>query len=66
MAMSDEIERFFSVSEAGRILGCERSTIYDRIKTGRLKAVRLDGTKRIPRSELVRLIATAVPLTVAS
>jgi excisionase family DNA binding protein len=59
----DEIERFFSVPEAARILGFERSTIYSRIKEGRLKAVRIDGSKRIARSELVRLISAAVPVT---
>jgi excisionase family DNA binding protein len=51
MQAFDEIERFFSIAETCRILGCQRSTVYSRIKEGRLKAVRIDGSKRIPRSE---------------
>jgi excisionase family DNA binding protein len=48
MQAFDEIERFFSIAETCPILGCERSTVYSRIKKGRLKAVRIDGSKRTP------------------
>jgi excisionase family DNA binding protein len=58
----DEIEMFFSIAEVCRILGCERTTVYSRIKAGRLKAVRIDGSKRIPRSELLRVISAAQPV----
>jgi excisionase family DNA binding protein len=47
----------------GRILGFEKSTVYDRIKNGRLGAVRLDGAIRVPRSELVKYIAAATPVS---
>jgi excisionase family DNA binding protein len=39
---TDEPDRFFSIAEACRILGWERSTVYSRIKAGRLKAIRLN------------------------
>jgi excisionase family DNA binding protein len=60
---NDELDRFFSITEAARILGWERSTIYARIKAGRLRGIRLDGSVKIPRSELVRYIASAQPLS---
>ena len=63
MRTETDLERYFSISEAGRILGYERSTIYSRIKHGRLRAVRIDGTVRVPRSELARILATATPLS---
>jgi excisionase family DNA binding protein len=62
MQALDEIERFFSIADTCRILGCERSTVYARIKQGRLRAVRIDGSKRIPRSELLRIISAAQPV----
>jgi excisionase family DNA binding protein len=64
--MNDDLERFFSIAEASRILGFERSTLYSRIKTGRLQAVKLDGAPKIPRSEIKRYLSTATPLTVRS
>jgi excisionase family DNA binding protein len=60
---NDELERHFSISEACRILGYERSTVYSRIKAGRLAAVRLDGSFKIPRRELAKYLATATPVS---
>jgi excisionase family DNA binding protein len=60
---NDELDRYFSIAEAWRVLGWERSTVYSRVKAGRLKAIRLDGSVKIPRSELVRYIASATPLS---
>jgi excisionase family DNA binding protein len=57
-----EIEQFFSISEVARILGYEKSTIFSRVKEGRIKAVELDGQKRITRSELLRYINSAHPV----
>ena len=59
---NDELDRYFSIAEAGRVLGWERSTVYSRVKQGRLKAIRLDGSVKIPRSELLRYIASATPV----
>jgi excisionase family DNA binding protein len=61
-----ELERLFSIPEACRILGFERSALYTRIRAGSLRAVRHDGRVKIPRAELAKYLATAVPLTVAS
>ena len=58
-----DIEQLYSLPEAGRILGFEKSTMYARVKAGRIRAVELDGAKRIPRSELLRYIRSARPAT---
>jgi excisionase family DNA binding protein len=60
---NNELDRYFSIAEACRILGVERSTLRSRIKAGRLAAVRLDGSIRVPRSELIKYIATATPIS---
>jgi excisionase family DNA binding protein len=62
MLTNDELDRYFSVAEACRVLGCERSTLRSRIRAGRLKGIRLDGSVKIPRSELLKYIATATPI----
>jgi excisionase family DNA binding protein len=56
MTMRIADERYFSLAEVARILGYERSTIYSRVRDGRIKTVRVDGAKRITRSELLRYV----------
>jgi excisionase family DNA binding protein len=46
------------------VLGIERSTLRSRIKAGRLAAVRIDGSIRVPRRALVQYIASATPVAV--
>jgi excisionase family DNA binding protein len=60
---NNELERYFSIAETCRVLGIERSTLRSRIKAGRLAAVRLDGSIRVPRQALVDYIASATPVT---
>jgi excisionase family DNA binding protein len=60
-----ELDRFFTIPEVCKILGFERSTVYDRVKQGRLAAVRLDGRVRIPREEVKRYLSTATPVAAA-
>lgn len=59
---SKEFEKFYSVNDVCRLLGYERSTIYARIKSGRIAAVRLDGAVRVPASSLEKYLATAQPV----
>lgn len=60
-------ERYFSLAEAARILGYERSTIYSRVKEGRIKPTILaDGAKRIARSELLRYVGRSTVTTRAA
>jgi excisionase family DNA binding protein len=61
--MQQHEPQFFSIAEVARILGYEKSTIYSRVKEGRIKAVHFDGTKRIPRTQLLRYVNSAQPVT---
>jgi excisionase family DNA binding protein len=63
MQHDHELEPYFSIPEACRVLGFERTTLFARIKSGRLRAVRLDGRIKIPRSELAKYLASAQPLS---
>ena len=45
--------------QAGELLGISRSKVYSLIAQGRLPAVRLTGSVRIPRSALLELVAAA-------
>jgi excisionase family DNA binding protein len=63
MQVNDELDRYFSIAEACRVLGAERSTLRSRIKADRLAAVRIDGSIRVPRRALVQYIASATPVT---
>ena len=65
--MNAEIDQLFSVAEVCRLTSYEKSTVYDRIKTGRLKAFRLDGQIQIRRADLEGYLAAASkPLSHAS
>jgi excisionase family DNA binding protein len=66
MQPDTELQKLFSIPEVCRILGFERSTLYSRIRAGRLAAVRLDGRVRIPRDEVQKYLAQATPISVAS
>ena len=53
------MDRFYTITEAAQMLGLGRRTIYDRVRQGRIKAVRLKiygEPWRIPESELQKLI----------
>jgi excisionase family DNA binding protein len=55
--------RALRVDDFGRTVGLSRTTIYELIKTGRLRAVRVAGRTIIPTSEADRLISEGEPLT---
>jgi excisionase family DNA binding protein len=61
----EPLEQYFSIAETARILGYEKSTIYGRVKAGRIQTVLVDGAKRITRSELLRYVHSA-PSAVAA
>jgi len=42
--------------EAGRVLGIGRSKIYELMRAGTLRSVRLDNCRRIPVDDLVALV----------
>jgi hypothetical protein len=53
-------------SENAVSLGYREIRLNSRIKEGRLRAVKLDGRVKVPRSELARYLAQATPVQAAS
>jgi len=47
------------VEEGAALLGCGRTKVFDLIKQGRLRVVKLGTRTIIPRSEVLRLLAEA-------
>lgn len=43
---------FFSTSEAAKIIGISRVAVFNRIKNGKLKAIRIGKNWAIPKEEL--------------
>ena len=42
--------------EAGHVLGIGRSKVYDLMRAGTLRSVRLDNCRRIPADDLLALV----------
>jgi excisionase family DNA binding protein len=59
----NEIEPLYSIAEVCRLLGIQRTTFYSRLKAGRFRAVRIEGSIRVPRGELVKYLAQATPIS---
>lgn len=48
--------RGYSPVEAARIVGCGRTKMYDLIKEGRIRVVKIGARTIIPKSEIDRLL----------
>jgi excisionase family DNA binding protein len=51
-------QRLYTISETSSTLGISRSTVYAMIRAREIHTVPFRGRKRIPRSEVCRLIGT--------
>lgn len=54
--------KFVSVAEFAETTGSPKSTVYDSVRLGRLKSIRLGGDRgsiRIPATEIDRLLEEA-------
>jgi excisionase family DNA binding protein len=49
-------KRLFTVNETAQMLGSSRSLVYRLLRTGELKATRIGARKRIPETEIARII----------
>jgi excisionase family DNA binding protein len=58
-ARDDQPPDFFSVDTVAGILRVDRKTVYDAIKTGALRALRLGRVIRIPASAIAQLAGGA-------
>jgi excisionase family DNA binding protein len=58
--------RALRVDDFCKVVGISRTTFYDLIKRGQLRAVRLGGRTVVPATEIDRLLAEAEPLPAAA
>lgn len=57
-AIRDALERQgYSVDESAHIIGCGRTKIFDLIREGRLRIVKIGARTIVPRGEIERLMA---------
>jgi excisionase family DNA binding protein len=56
MALITEPPRCLRVEDAARILNVGRSTVYDLIRSGRLRSIKIGRRRLVPRSALDALI----------
>ena len=61
--MSELESLTFSVNEAARVLGISRTTAYECVRTGELRAVRLGRRLVIPKIAVVELLAGSIAPT---
>lgn len=54
---SDDIRHLYSPNNAARALDISRSKIYDLMKTGALRFVKIGAGRRIPSEEIQRMAA---------
>lgn len=54
--MEDEL-LLYTVPAAARMLSLGRSKTYDLIRAGRLRSVRVDGSRRVPRAALEEFVS---------
>jgi excisionase family DNA binding protein len=47
------------VEEAAAVLGCGRTTVFQLIRAGRLRVIKLGARTIVPRAEIARLLAGA-------
>ena len=59
--MQTETQKLYSPNNAARVLDVSRSKIYDLMKTGRLRYVTIDSDRKIPASEIDRIVQEGAP-----
>ena len=63
--MPDQVKRMLRLGEVETRLGVSRWTLYEWIKSGTIKAIRLpSGYFRIPESEVERILQESEPAPV--
>jgi excisionase family DNA binding protein len=54
-----EVENLFRVEELSRIWRVSRSSIYRRIREGKLQSIKLGGTRLISRSQALEFLESS-------
>lgn len=55
-----QVPELLTIAEAADIFRCSKSSIYEWMRRGELRALRIGGRTLIPRSEIDRRIAEAL------
>lgn len=53
---TDNSNTFYSVKETAEIFGTSGTTMYAWVKNGDIGSIKIKGTIRIPKSEILKLI----------
>jgi excisionase family DNA binding protein len=62
MSLAFDVDKMYSVDEFCEIISKKRSTVYKLLKSGDVKAVKLGGSTRIPRSAVREYLNSAQPI----
>lgn len=54
-----QAERLYTVEQAGRILGCSRGKVYNMLRGGEIRSVKIGKLRRIPASAINEVIEAA-------
>lgn len=54
-----EVENLFRVEELSRIWRVSRSSIYRRIREGKLQSIKLGGTRLVSRSQAIEFLESS-------
>lgn len=54
-----EVENLFRVEELSRIWRVSRSSIYRRIREGKLQSIKLGGTRLVTRSQAIEFVESS-------
>ena len=56
--LEDSLDKILlTVAEAAVVLGVSRALLYDKVKSGEVRSIKLGGARRIPREELDDYVA---------
>lgn len=54
-----EVENLFRIEELSRIWRVSRSSIYRRIREGKLESIKLGGTRLVSRSQAIEFLESS-------
>jgi excisionase family DNA binding protein len=54
-----EVENLFRIEELSRIWRVSRSSIYRRIREGKLQSIKLGGTRLVSRSQAIEFLESS-------
>lgn len=56
MLMTDQLPILFSPIEASKVLGVSRTTLYEQMKKGHLRSVKIGRSRKFTRDHMIEFI----------